>query len=287
MIDLHTHSTASDGSYTPAALVTYAASCGLTILALTDHDTVAGNAEAAVAAASVHIQFIPGIELDIEWKSGECHLLGYGVQSNCTEFASLLIRLNDDRRKRNEAIVSRMRDAGIAVELAQVETLAGGGTVGRPHFAKFLVEKKKARSVQDAFDRFLARGRPFFVDRTSISLEEGVAAIRIAGGIPVLAHPLSLYVSWGNLPGVIQNFHDRGVVGLEAWHPATRIRDAERLESLAASLGMIITAGSDFHGMTRTDRKLGRTTGEREIADRYFYEGLATVLNKGDLDKLG
>ena len=334
MIDLHSHSRASDGSYTQRDLVAHAAEAGMSTLALTDHDSVSGNAEAARAALSLGIGFLPGVELDIEWKPGECHLLGYGIGSRPPEtpgeppagvmsvdaepqavtpgelpagilpadrasasvasdaavgelpgamphrlygdlrapegLAALLVRLNEDRRNRNREIVAKMREGGIDIDLERVEALAGGGTVGRPHFAQFLMETKVVKNRQQAFDRYLAKDRPYYIDRKSIPLDEGIAAIRASGGVPVLAHPLSLYVSWGHLEGILANFRDRGIAGIEAWHPAARIVDCERLERLAGALGLFVTAGSDFHGAARPDRKIGRTAGRRAIDDRFL-----------------
>lgn len=280
MIDLHTHSRASDGSYTPSDLVAHAAERGISVLALTDHDSVAGNAEAAAAAVNAGIRFLPGIELDIEWKPGECHLLGLDLKEVRPELVSLLVRLNDDRRNRNTEIADRMRSSGIDIDLERVEALAAGGTVGRPHFAQYLVETKVVKNRQQAFDRYLAKNRPYFIDRKSINLDEGIAAVRASGGVPILAHPMSLYVSWGHLAEVITGFRDRGIVGLEAWHPAARVVECQRLEDLAHSLGMCVTAGSDFHGAARPDRKIGKTADRRDIADKYFYDELEPLLGK-------
>ena len=278
MIDLHTHSRASDGSYSPSDLVYHAASEGISVLALTDHDSLAGNDEAARAAASAGIRFIAGIELDIEWKPGECHLLGLGLKNIHADLVQLLERLQADRLERNVGIIEKMRAGGIDIDLERVMAIAGGGTLGRPHFAQFLVETKVVRNRQQAFDRYLAKDRPYYLDRKGIPLDEGIAAIRASGGFPILAHPLSLYVSWGALPAVIEDFRNRGIVGLEAWHPAARIVECERLEALAKSLGLFVTAGSDFHGAARPDRKIGKTAGRRPIDDRFFYEGLAPLL---------
>lgn len=278
MIDLHTHSRASDGSFSPSDLVFHAASQGISVLALTDHDSVAGNDEASRAAESAGIRFIPGIELDIEWKPGECHLLGLGLKNVHGDLVTLLERLQADRLERNVGIIEKMRAAGIDIDLERVKAIAGGGTLGRPHFAQFLVENKVVRNRQQAFDRYLAKDRPFYLDRKGIPLDEGISAIRASGGLPVLAHPLSLYISWGALPAVIEDFRNRGIAGLEAWHPAARIVECERLEALAQKLGLFVTAGSDFHGAARPDRKIGKTAGRRSIDDRYFYEGLALHL---------
>ena len=278
MIDLHTHSRASDGSFSPSDLVLHAASQGISVLALTDHDSVAGNDEASRAAEGAGIRFIPGIELDIEWKPGECHLLGLGLKIVHQDLVTLLERLQADRLERNVGIIEKMRAGGIDIDLERVKAIAGGGTLGRPHFAQFLVENKVVRNRQQAFDRYLAKDRPYYLDRKGVPLDEGISAIRASGGVPVLAHPLSLYISWGALPSVIEDFRNRGIAGLEAWHPAARIVECERLEALAQSLGLFVTAGSDFHGAARPDRKIGKTAGRRSIDDRYFYEGLAQVL---------
>lgn len=278
MIDLHSHSRASDGSYTPAELIDHAVAEGLSVLALTDHDTVSGNAAAAEAASLKAIRFIAGIELDIEWKPGECHMLGLGLKTTHPDLASVLIRLNEERRNRNGDIADRMRASGIDIDLERVEALAGGGTVGRPHFAQFLVDTKVVKNRQQAFDRYLAKDRPFYVDRKSISMDEGIAAIRACGGVAVLAHPLSLYVSWSHMSDIIASFKERGIVGIEAWHPAARVIDCERLEALGHSLGLCVTAGSDFHGAARPDRRIGKTAASRDIDDKYFFEELAPLL---------
>ncbi len=279
MIDLHTHSTASDGSYTPSALVSRALDAGLSVLALTDHDSVSGNTEAAAAASVAGIGFLCGVELDIDWKPGECHLLGLGLSSSHPELAERLEALNRDRTNRNREIAAKMREAGIDIDIERVEALAAGGTVGRPHFAQFLAETKVVKNRQQAFDRYLAKDRPFYIERNSISLDEGISAIRASGGLPVLAHPLSLYVSWGRMAEVLAGFRDRGLAGIEAWHPGARIADCERLEKLARELGLFVTAGSDFHGEARPDRRLGRTAGRRPIDDRYLPPELAALLS--------
>jgi len=278
MIDLHTHSRASDGSFTPGELVAHAAFQGVSVLALTDHDTVEGNEEASQAAVAAGIRFIPGIELDIEWRPGECHVLGLGLINTNPDLVNLLIRLQEGRLTRNTAIVEKMKEAGIDIDLSRVEAIAGGGTLGRPHFAQYLVETKVVRNRQQAFDKYLAKDRPYFIERKGVPMDEAIAAIRASGGVPILAHPLSLYVSWGSLPGLIQDFRDKGIAGLEAWHPGARIAECERLEKLAHSLGMCVTAGSDFHGAARPDRKIGKTAGKRVIDDKYFFEGLAQLL---------
>ena len=164
--------------------------------------------------------------------------------------------------------------------MARVRQLAGGGSVGRPHFARWLVECGMVKNVQQAFSRWLAAGRPCYAAREGLDLREAVSAVRHAGGVPVLAHPLSLYVSWGKMPAVLEEIRDAGVPALEAWHPGARPADCRRLERLADALGMRVTAGSDFHGEARPERKLGITAGGRPIDGRFYTESLAPLLGK-------
>ena len=279
MIDLHTHTRASDGSFTPAELVRYAAEKGVSVLAITDHDSVSGLDEARAAAADIGITLVPGIELDISWHPGDCHLLGYGVGRRESSLETLLERINENRHKRNLLILEALREKGFDIDIGRVEAVADGGTVGRPHIARFLTMTGAVKNVQQAFDKFLASGRPCYVPRESISLEEGIDAIVSSGGVPVLAHPLSLYVSWKRLAEILSSFRDKGVRGLEAWHPGAKKGSCERLERLARELGMFVTAGSDFHGAVRKDRKLGKTVDGRDIPDRYYHEELFPALS--------
>ena len=268
MIDLHTHSTASDGTYTPSQLIDKAVSLGLKVIALTDHDTLEGIKEAREAAKG-RIIFIPGVEISIEWNNGECHLLGLGVKDDSTSLNSLLCTLQNAREERGFLIAKKLKDAGFDIEYENVAKLATG-TVGRPHFASYMYEKKMVKSIQAAFDKYLGIGRPFYVEKKNANLKEAIFAIRKARGIPVLAHPMSLYRSWKHLPSIIRDFKDLGLMGLEAWHPGARYGDCKRLEELAKEEGLIITASSDFHGERRKDRYLGHTCDNMIIEDIYF-----------------
>lgn len=267
MIDLHTHSTASDGSLSPTALVHVAALQGITALALTDHDTLAGLSEAEQAAKQEDIRFIPGIEIEISWEPGEFHLLGLGVSKPSPAFMEAIDGLAQKREARNYAIIERMQEAGIEVQYEDILALSGGHSVGRPHFASFMVNRHIVKNHEQAFEKYLAKGKPFFVPRECLELRQALALIKESGGITVLAHPMSLYVAWGSLPSLISNFHEQGMDGIEAWHPNATLRACKRLEELGRSLGMYITAGSDFHGANRPDRKLGITSGDRMISE--------------------
>jgi len=159
-----------------------------------------------------------------------------------------------------------MRALGMTAEREGVALPEGGHSVGRPHFAAFLVAKKIAGNAEDAFARYLSPGRPLFVPKEGLDFDEAAGLIRGSGGIPVLAHPMSLFVAWGRLPALLAELKDRGLLGLEAWHPTAKPRHCYRLEEAGRRLGLYITEGSDFHGETRPDRKLGYSGRGRKIS---------------------
>ncbi|MDR2901333.1 MAG: PHP domain-containing protein [Treponema sp.] len=270
MIDLHTHSTASDGSMSPSELIDAAAEKGLSAIALTDHDTIDGNEEAAIAAKNKNITFIPGVELSIKWEPGEFHLLGLGIKEVSPSFKEALEELCMLREKRNREILDKMNELNIDVQYEEIKALSKGKVIGRPHFAAFLVNRKIVKNREQAFDRYLGKNRPFYVSKQGLDLERAIRIIKESGGIPVLAHPMSLYVSWGKLPDLLKSFAEKGIEGIEAWHPAIKVSACKRLETLGRSLGFHITAGSDFHGALRLDRKLGITAGKTKIEDSFL-----------------
>lgn len=281
MIDLHTHSTASDGTYTPAQLMEYAHARNINAIALTDHDSIDGIIEAQKKARELSMEFIPGIELSIQWPTGEFHLLGLGLQSPSKELLGAIDFLRQERDNRNIKMAQKLQEQGIAITYEEVVEKAGTKTIGRPHFASLMIEKGFIRQHQQAFDQYFAKGRPCYVERTGLDLEDAVKAIKTSGGIPVQAHPLSMYVSWGKMEDTMIDIQMHGVEGLEAWHPGTRVSEAYRLEELARKLGMTATAGSDFHGeKVRADRKIGYTAGKSKIEDKFWYEELKPALEK-------
>lgn len=289
MIDLHTHSTASDGTYTPAQLMEYAHARNINAIALTDHDSIDGIIEAQKKARELSMEFIPGIELSIQWPTGEFHLLGLGLQSPSKELLGAIDFLRQERDNRNIKMAQKLQEQGIAITYEEIVEKAGTKTIGRPHFASLMIEKGFIRQRQQAFDQYFAKGRPCYVERTGLDLEDAVKAIKTSGGIPVQAHPLSMYVSWGKMEDTMIDIQMHGVEGLEAWHPGTRVSEAYRLEELARKLGMTATAGSDFHGeKVRADRKIGYTAGKSKIEDKFWYEELKPALEKihkgADLD---
>ncbi|MDR1374827.1 MAG: PHP domain-containing protein [Treponema sp.] len=286
MIDLHTHSRASDGSLHPDELIREAARRGLRAIALTDHDTIGGLDRAKDEARKQGIIFIPGIEIEIERQvTGEFHLLGLGIGRPSPAFLEAVAELSRRRELRNREILDRMNEMGIDAAWEELLALArgdrspsgGAGTgeetglsLGRPHFAALLVKRGIVRNHEQAFARYLGEGKPFHVPKAGLEFDRAAALVRESGGIPVLAHPMSLYVAWGRLPALLEDLKDRGLAGIEAWHPTAKLRECLRLEELGKGLGLFITAGSDFHGEARPDRRLGYTCGGREIEDKFL-----------------
>lgn len=274
MIDLHTHSNISDGELTPVMLIDEAVKLGLRAIALTDHDTIKGI-ESAKTAAKNHenFHFIPGIEISINKTgggglpgvSGEFHLLGLGINRPSPAFIAAVDGLFHRREARNLEILDRMHEFSIDATLEDISAFSGGHVIGRPHFAAFLVKRKIVKNMEQAFARYLGVGRPMYVPKVGLSFEEAVVVIRESGGIPVLAHPLSLYVAWGRLPDFVKILKDMGLMGIEAWHPIAKRNACHRLEELGKSLDLYITEGSDFHGSLSPARKLGYSNKNRKI----------------------
>lgn len=275
MIDLHVHTTASDGQYSPTEIIEKAASKNISLMAITDHDTAAGIDEAAKAAKKNNITLIPGTELNISFPTGEFHLLGLGFTHISPSLQSIFDKLIQDRNNRNYQIIEKMKSAGIEISLEEIQTDFPNTIIGRPHFAAELQKKGIVKTRQQAFDQYLAKGRPMYVERIGANLDESIVAIKESGGVPVIAHPMSLYLSWGKLPDQLINFYERGVLGMEAFHPGARVTECLRLEELAKKIGFFVTAGSDFHGeKIRADRKLGHTCGNKKIEERFWIEEL-------------
>ncbi len=279
MIDLHTHSTASDGTFSPEELVDFAADKKIQVLAITDHDTTSGLLSAQTRASEKGIIFVPGIEISISWPTGEFHLLGLGLRKPSQELKDLTSKLRAERANRNLRMTRKLQENGVDITYEEVQARFGKENIGRPHFAQFLVEKGIVKQRQAAFDKYFAKGRPCYIEREGADLEEAVEAIKNSGGLPVQAHPLSIYVSWGKIEEVMKGIHEKGVVGLEAYHPGIRYGEAERLEELAHKLNMFATAGSDFHGeKVRSDRHIGYSAGKKKIEDRFWFDELLPAL---------
>ena len=280
MIDLHVHTTASDGQYRPKEIIEKAAQKNIKVIAITDHDTTAGLKEAQEAGERLGITVVPGIEINITFPTGEFHLLGHNIKNPSKSLTLIVENVIKNRNDRNLQIIEKMNEDGIPLTLKELQEDFPDTVIGRPHFAAELVKYKVVKTRQQAFDQYLARGRKWYVPRVCTNLDEAIVAIRESGGIPVIAHPMSLYLSWGRLPDFLSDCYEKGVVGIEAFHPGARVTECLRLEELGHKIGFIITAGSDFHGeKIRADRKLGHTCGGKKIDDKYYFEELLKVLD--------
>ncbi len=279
MIDLHVHTTASDGQYTPSQIIQKAAEKQIKVIAITDHDTIAGIEEAISEGEKLGVKVVPGIEINISFPTGEFHLLGHGITKPSDSLKSIVENVLKNRTERNALIIEKMNADGVPLTMEELSADFPDTVIGRPHFAAELVKYKVVKTHQQAFDQYLARGRKWYVPRVCTNLDEAIVAIRESGGVPVIAHPMSLYLSWGRLPDFLTDCYEKGVIGIEAFHPGARVTECLRLEELGRKIGFIITAGSDFHGeKIRADRKLGHTAGGKKIDDKYYFEELLKVL---------
>jgi predicted metal-dependent phosphoesterase TrpH len=254
LVDLHTHSICSDGTLTPAELVQEAKRRGLKFLGLTDHDTVAGIAEASVEADRIGVTVIPGTELSAERNGREAHILGYFIDYKDDRLLHDLDEYASMRPVRIEKMVANLRDLGLNIELDRILEIAGPGTIGRPHVARGLVEQGYATDIADAFDKYLSAGRPAYVSRQKISAEEAIAVITRSGGVPVLAHPLSTKA----VEETLAEFVPLGLKGLEADYSEYSPAQRDNLRRTAERWNLIATGGSDYHGPgVRVGRDLG------------------------------
>lgn len=245
-IDLHTHSTASDGIYSPTELLQRAKGIGLRILALTDHDTTGGLDEAAQAAAKLDIDFLPGIEINTDIAGGEVHVLGYFPEYQRPAFQAVLKVLRDARERRGQRMVELLNEQGINVSWERVRAIAQGA-VGRPHVAKALLEAGYVQTIGEAFDKYIGTGCYAYVPRYRLTPEDAVHLIASANGLPVMAHPAELpgleeLRNW--LPGL----KEAGMVGLETYYGPYTTEDEQALRALADEYDLIPTGGTDFHG---------------------------------------
>jgi 3',5'-nucleoside bisphosphate phosphatase len=273
-VDLHSHSTASDGTFAPAEVVRIAQRSGLSALALTDHDTIGGIAEASAEAAKVGIDFLPGIEISCEYPHpGTMHLLGYGVDPHSPVLRNLTAGLVAARDDRNPKIIRKLNDLGVAITMDEVEQQAAGGVVGRPHIAAVLVRKGYVNSIKAAFDKYLGTTGAAYFDKERLTPRQALDFVRQSGGVPVLAHPVQLRTANdGELERVIKDLKDLGLIGIEVIHSDHDAALVEKYTKIADRMGLLKTGGSDFHGTNKKDISLGVANGRK--VPRAFYEAL-------------
>ena len=262
-IDLHAHSTRSDGTFSPTELVRLARERGLDVVALTDHDTTEGLGEAAAVAQEVGIGFVPGVELSATYEGSSIHVLGYWADPSHEEFAGELRRLREDRFRRGELMVEKLRALGYPISFERVRQISGGGNIVRPHVAQALVETGVVPTEEDAYtEELIADGGRADVQKHALHPLDALALIRRAGGACVLAHP-GMWAAQRSVPQpLIEAMVEAGMAGLEADHPDHTPEQREHYRELAARLGVVATGASDCHGTRYDPVRLGTVTTE-------------------------
>ena len=256
-LDLHLHTTHSDGSCTSTEVIDLAHKAGVTALAITDHDITTGIPEATVAGQEHGIDVIPGIEISSIMGTSELHILGYFLDYQDARLNERLARLRDSRHRRNPKIIERLQAAGIAITYEEVRALAGTDSVGRPHIARVLMEKGVVTSAKEAFDLWLADGRPAYVPRELPAPSDAMQWIREAKGLPVLAHPTWVKTTEGTLTDLVRQLKANGLDGVEVHYSTHSPRQTRDYLALAKQLDLLVTGGSDFHGLTKPDIDVG------------------------------
>ena len=288
-IDLHSHSSVSDGTDTPAEVIGYAVAAGLDILALTDHDTVGGIEEAAEHLPP-GFTLVPGMELSCAHKGSSVHLLSYLFDPDEPALQRELRRIRSDRASRAEEMVTKLQEHGVEVTWERVLEIAGAGrdeyadanTIGRPHLARAIVDAGAAKDVQDAFDRWIGSGGLAYASRYALDPVRAVELVRAAGGVCSLAHPGRAEGSWNeSVPlELVERMVDAGLGGIEADHPSHNSKQTRYWRGVAGDLGVVVTGSSDDHG-SMTGRRLGCRTTDPEAFEQFIAPATGASLIKG------
>jgi len=254
-VDLHIHSTASDGRLSPEEIVSKSAENGLTIIAIADHDSLDGIVPALVAAkAFPWLKVIPGVELSTDVPSGEVHVLGYFVDYTDHELEASLERMRNSRRERALGIIAKLGNLGMPIDWERVREIAGSGSIGRPHIAQAMLEKGYVASLKEAFTKYISRGGPAYVERGKMTPVRAVELILQANGLPVLAHPFTSR----DPETMIIELKAAGLLGIEAYYDGYTVDEINQLVGLADKHGLIATGGSDYHGLdTNNETMIG------------------------------
>jgi predicted metal-dependent phosphoesterase TrpH len=280
-VDLHIHSTASDGKFSPEEIVGKAAALGLTFIALADHDSVDGIAPALEAAkAYPRLRVIPCVEISTDMPTGEVHVLGYFIDFTSDELKSALERFRNSRQRRAQGMVDKLRDLDIHIDWQRVQEIAGDGSIGRPHIAQAMLEKGYINSIKDAFEGYIEHGGPAYVEREKMTPAEAVALIVRSDGLPVLAHPFTVNDPYK----MVTELKREGLVGIEAYYNGYTTEEVKSLVSLADKHNLITTGGSDYHGLDDSDETgLGCVEVPVASAERLISLAEERVLKLADL----
>ena len=267
-IDLHVHTTASDGTVSPAGAVKLAHETGLAAIAITDHDTVSGYAEAAEAGEKYGVEVVPGIEISTKYGRA-VHILGYYIDPNSEKIAPVLDWVVHDRDERNRKMAELMAADGLPVSYEEMHRRFGA-VIGRPQFEEVLVELGLAKDVRDAFDRYVEKGQKYYLPRNFLSIERSIEIICQAGGVAVLAHPFQYKLDDAGLRELIEHCMESGLRGMECRYSGYSREQCKYLGHLAEEYGLIKTGGSDFHGEVKKHISLGIGTGSLEVPYKYL-----------------
>lgn len=267
-IDMHVHTTASDGTCSPAEVVKLAKEKGLAAIAITDHDTVSGYAEAKKAGDELGIEVVPGIEISTRYL-GPVHILGYYLDTESPVLNEVSQWLVEDRDRRNRKMAALMRADGLDVDYDRMRERFGA-VIGRPHFAELLVEMGLAESVNDAFARFVERGQKYYASRNFLPIERSIRLIREAGGVPVMAHPFQYKLDDAQLRELIRLCIKNGLMGMECRYSGYDEEKVQYLLGLAKEYSLLPTGGSDFHGSVKPHIQLGDGMGNLQVPYRFL-----------------
>ena len=273
-VDLHVHTTASDGTLSPAEVVQLASDAGIVALGITDHDTVAGVREAQEAGERLGVEIIPGVEISAEFSPEEMHILGYFVDPESPALLDTITWVQRSRSNRNPEIARRFNDLGIPISMEEVAGIANGGLIGRPHFAQALIARGVVKSTQEAFERYLSPGMPAYVAKVKLNAEQAIEAIHGAGGVAVLAHPQQLGIATDEqLRRLVRSLKAAGLDGIECYYSNQSHETSTRHIHLAKHFGLAVSGGSDFHGGSKPHIKLG-DSGGYGVVPYHLIEGL-------------
>lgn len=264
-IDLHTHSTASDGSCTPTEVMEAAVNAGLAAVALTDHDTMQGVPEAMEAAEKLDIECIPGIELSAVYGDREVHIVGLFLDPRNSVLAKRLDSFRQIRKQRNLRMIEKMQAAGVDITMEKVRDLEGDAVITRANLARYLVHVGYAVSIKEVFDKYLSPGLPFYVPKTGVTPEDAVRAIRDGGGTAILAHPLLYDFTPAQLDTCIELLKNYGLQGIETYYSTYSPADERNMKRLADRHGLLWSGGSDFHGSVKPHIQIGKGMGHLVI----------------------
>lgn len=264
-IDLHTHSNASDGTFTPTQVINRAIEKELYALSLTDHDTIDGIWEAIEASKSSSLEFIPGIELSCCYDNREIHILGLFINHEDTHFQQELIKIRTDRLNRNLEMIEHFQRDNINVTLEKLQAGNPNSVITRAHFARVLMEEGVCKTKDQAFNRYIGINCPYYIPREMITPEYAISLIKKAGGKPILAHPLLYKLSYSQIEAMLVTFMEYGLVGIEAYHSSSNWYETDKLRSFALKYNLGVSGGSDFHGQNKPDIDIGSGRGSLRI----------------------